>query len=139
MRVAAERPHHVRGGANRIPHNVTRISVGGSPLSTRSTKVSVETEEIIRKTYELAEVKDIAGFIAAFSDDGAFTDQSIGVTYRGQDIGDTVINYGTAFPDMHRELYKFYSTGDIVVVQLQFHGTHLGPLKMPGGTIPATG
>jgi ketosteroid isomerase-like protein len=50
-----------------------------------------------------------------------------------------VINYGTAFPDMHRELYRFYSTGDIVVVQLALQGTHLGPLTMPRGTIAATG
>jgi predicted ester cyclase len=74
-----------------------------------------------------------------FADDGTFTDQSIGVTYRGIHIGDTVINYGTAFPDMHRELYQFYSTGNIVVVQLALQGTHRGPLKMPGGTIPPTG
>ncbi len=48
-------------------------------------------------------------------------------------------NYGTAFPDMHRELYQFYSTGNIVVVQLALQGTHRGPLTMPGGTIPPTG
>lgn len=44
-----------------------------------------------------------------------------------------------AFPDMHRELYHFYSTGNIVVVQLALQGTHRGPLKMPGGTISPTG
>jgi hypothetical protein len=40
---------------------------------------------------------------------------------------------------MHRELYQMYSTGDIVVVQLALQGTHLGPLKLPPGTLPPTG
>jgi ketosteroid isomerase-like protein len=40
---------------------------------------------------------------------------------------------------MHRELYTFYVTGDIVVVQLALQGTHDGPLKLPQGTIPPTG
>jgi ketosteroid isomerase-like protein len=101
--------------------------------------MSSENEEIIRRAYQRAEDKDVEAFIGCFTDDGTFTDQSIGVTYRGIHIGDVVINYGTAFPDMHRELYHFYSTGNIVVVQLALQGTHRGPLKMPGGTIAPTG
>jgi len=101
--------------------------------------VSLENEKAIRKAYQVAEEKDIAGFVAAFAKDGTFTDQSIGVTYRGKAIGETVVNYGVAFPDMHRELYQFYSTGNIAVVQLALQGTHRGPLKMPGGTIAPTG
>ena len=101
--------------------------------------MSLENEKVIRKVYELAELKDVAGFVDAFTEDGTFTDKSINVTYRGQHIGDTVVNYGTAFPDMHRELYEMYSTGNIVVVQLALQGTHRGPLKMPGGTIAPTG
>jgi ketosteroid isomerase-like protein len=101
--------------------------------------MSSEHEEIVRQTYQHAEDKDIEAFVGCFTDDGTFTDQSIGVTYRGTHIGDTVVNYGMAFPDMHRELYRFYSTGNIVVVQLALQGTHLGPLKMPGGTIKPTG
>ncbi len=101
--------------------------------------MSLENEKHVRNAYQAAEEKDIEAFIGCFTGDGTFTDQSIGVTYRGVDIGHTVINYGTAFPDMHRELYRFYSTGNIVVVQLALQGTHLGPLKMPGGTIAPTG
>jgi ketosteroid isomerase-like protein len=101
--------------------------------------MSIENENAVRNLYQLAEDKDIDGFVAAFTEDGTFTDQSIGVTYRGADIGDTVVHYATAFPDMHRELYTFYSTGNIVVVQLALQGTHLGPLQMPGGMIAATG
>jgi ketosteroid isomerase-like protein len=104
-----------------------------------NTGVPSQNEETIRRAYQRAEEKEIEAFIGCFTDDGTFTDQSIGVTYRGKHIGDTVINYAAAFPDMHRELYHFYSTGNVVVVQLALQGTHHGPLKMPGGTIAPTG
>jgi hypothetical protein len=73
--------------------------------------VSLENEKHIRKAYQAAEEKDVEAFIGCFTNDGTFTDQSIGVTYRGTNIGETVINYAMAFPDMHRELYHIYSTG----------------------------
>jgi ketosteroid isomerase-like protein len=106
----------------------------------RETGMSSENEEIIRRAYQHAEDKDIEGWVNSFTPDGTFTDQSIGVLYTGPDeLGQTVENYALAFPDMHRELYRFYSTGNIVVVQLALQGTHLGPLKMPGGMIKPTG
>ena len=44
--------------------------------------------------------------------------QSIGVTYQGpKELPFTVQNYGTAFPDMHRELFRLYEDGNIVAVQ----------------------
>jgi ketosteroid isomerase-like protein len=98
-------------------------------------------EQIVRKGYDLAEIKDIPGYVALFTETGTFTDMSLGVTYRGPDeLPIPVDVYATAFPDMHRELYQVYLGGDdIVVVQLALQGTHEGPLKYPFGTIPPTG
>jgi len=67
-------------------------------------------------------------------------DMSVGVTYRGRwEVGKPVENYGAAFPDMHRELYDVYVSGDMVVVELALQGTHDGPLWLPQGILPATG
>ena len=97
-------------------------------------------EEFVRHAYDLAEVKDIQGWIDCFTPDGVFVDNSVEVTYTGPaEVAKPVEYYGAAFSDMHRELYKFYVAGDIVVVQLALQGTHTGPLEMPFGTIPATG
>jgi ketosteroid isomerase-like protein len=96
-------------------------------------------EKIIRELYEAAEVKDVARFVSLFTPDGYFWDVSAGAKYYGDDIGDTVTTYGEAFPDMHRELERFYVTGDVVVVELSLNGTHKGPLSLPAGIIPATG
>ena len=103
----------------------------------------MNNEEIIRRAYDLAEKKDIKGWAACFTPDGTFTDMSIGVTYRGPEgptgVGATVVTYGKAFPDMHRELYRFFTIGDVVVVELALQGTHKGPLPTPMGVLPATG
>jgi ketosteroid isomerase-like protein len=103
----------------------------------------MNNEELVRKAYERAEKVDLKGFADAFTPDGTFTDMSINVTYKGADgplgIPATVTNYAKAFPDMHREIFKMWSIGDVVFVELALQGTHKGPLKMGEGFIPATG
>jgi hypothetical protein len=96
-------------------------------------------EEIIRNLYKVAELKDVSGFVNLFTKDGYFYDVSAGQKYYGQDIGKTVEIYAQAFPDMHRELYDLYTSGDRVIVELSLNGTHKGPLALPAGTLPATG
>jgi ketosteroid isomerase-like protein len=68
-----------------------------------------------------------------------FVDNSVGATYRGRTLADPVRNYGMAFSNMHRELYRIYVDGNVVVVQLALQGTHDGPLQLPFGELPATG
>jgi RNA polymerase sigma-70 factor, ECF subfamily len=94
----------------------------------------MNNEQIIRRAYELAEKMDVEGWVGCFTPDGTFTDMSIGVTYRGPDgptgVGKTVEVYAKAFPDMHRELYRFFSVGDVVVVELALQGTpHIGSFR----------
>ncbi len=103
--------------------------------------MAVDNEQIVRKAYQTAEDYDIPGWVAAFTEDGTFTDESAGVAYRGPDrLGIPVEIYKKAFPDMHRKLFRFYVSGDdVVVVQLALQGTHLGPLSLPEGIIPPTG
>ena len=118
---------------------------GASRSFNRSSRrdFSLNNEQIIRKAYERAEKVDVKGWVECFTSDGTFTDMSIGVTYRGPDgpsgLGKTVEVYAKAFPDMHRELYRFFSVGDVIVVELALQGTHKGPLPTPMGILPPTG
>jgi len=99
-----------------------------------------DNEQTVRRAYKIAEDMDMAAWAAAFTPDGTFTDESIGVTWKGpRELPVQVENYHRAFPDMHRELYRVYVSGNIVVVQLALQGTHLGPLQLPNGTLPPTG
>jgi ketosteroid isomerase-like protein len=106
----------------------------------KESAMTLDNEQIVRKAYQIAEDKDMAGWAAAFTPDGTFTDESIGVTWTGpNELPEQVENYARAFPDMHRELYRVYVSGNIVVVQLALQGTHLGPLHLPAGILPPTG
>ena len=44
-----------------------------------------DNEQIVRQAYQVAEEKDLKGRVNAFTADGTFTDNSIGVVYRGPD------------------------------------------------------
>src|SRR6201981_3088184 len=89
----------------------------------------------VRNAYAVAERKDLEGWINLFTPDGVFTDNSVGATYRGRTLADPVRNYGTAFSNMHRELYRIYADAIVVVVQLALQGTHDGPLQLPFGEL----
>jgi len=96
--------------------------------------------EFVRRAYEIAEARDIQGWIDCFTPNGVFVDNSVQVTYRGpSEVAKPVEYYGAAFSDMHRELYDVYVSGDVVVVQLALQGTHDGALHLPFGMLPATG
>jgi ketosteroid isomerase-like protein len=97
-------------------------------------------EEFVRRAYEIAEAKDIDGWVDCFTPDGTFIDNSVAVTYRGPgEVAKPVEYYGAAFSDMHRELYDVFVDGDVVIVQLALQGTHDGALHLPFGMLPATG
>lgn len=100
-----------------------------------------DKETIIRELYAVAEGDgfNMETFVSAFSDDGYMTDIPAGATLRGKAIGDYIGALTTAFPDIHRELFQIYVTGDVVVVELAIRGTHKGDLPLPSGTLPPTG
>jgi steroid delta-isomerase-like uncharacterized protein len=98
-----------------------------------------KNEAAVRNAYAVAERKDLDGWISLFTPDGVFTDNSAGMAYRGRALADPVRNYGAAFSNMHRELHRVYTDGNVVVVQLALQGTHDGPLELPFGKLPATG
>jgi ketosteroid isomerase-like protein len=96
-------------------------------------------EAFVRNAYAVAERKDLEGWKSMFNPDGIFIDESVKITYKDGDWDYPVKNYGTAFADMHRELYDMWSLGNTVFVRLALQGTHTGPLETPFGTIPPTG
>ena len=100
-----------------------------------------DNETIIRELYAVAEGDgfNMETFVSAFSDDGYMTDIPAGATLRGKAIGDYIGALTTAFPDIHRELFQIYVTGDVVVVELAIRGTHKGDLPLPSGILAPTG
>ena len=96
--------------------------------------------DVVHALYAAAEAaaKDTPKFVSLFAEDGYFYDVSAGLKYYGQETGVTVDIYAAAFPDMHREVSRFYFDDDVVIAELSLNGTHKGNLPVPGGFIPAT-
>src|SRR6202041_2113436 len=66
----------------------------------------LDPETFVRGAHAIAERMDLDGWKSLFADDGIFIDESVRITYRGPHEWDyPVRNYGTAFADMHRELF----------------------------------
>ena len=64
----------------------------------------------VRNAYEVAERKDLEGWIKLFTPDGVFIDNSVGATYRGRELAEPVRNYGTAFSNMHQNAFPHAGT-----------------------------
>jgi hypothetical protein len=104
---------------------------------------------VVRHAYHTAEgsVLDIAGFVGSFAKDGVINLGHAGVeprvvgqeSYRGEHLGDLVLNVAKYFPDIHRELHRVNVLGDMVAVELSIQGTFPGPLETPAGIIKPTG
>ena len=56
----------------------------------------MDIEQIVRNAYHVAEIKDISAWVSCFSEDGTFTDEAMGVTYRGpNELGRVVEIYAS--------------------------------------------
>jgi hypothetical protein len=92
-----------------------------------ASRKSFDPEAFVRGAYAIAERLDFEGWKSCFTDRGTFTDQSIGLTYEGSELDYPVRQYGTAFADMHRELFDLWTVGDdTVIVRLALQGNAHG-------------
>lgn len=99
-------------------------------------------EQAVRQLYYFAEAAtmDVKAFSACFTPEAEFVNMATGVVYHGHDeVWKPTVAFATAFPDMHREVHRMHSVGDVVVVELSLQGTHRGPLQLEHGSIAPTG
>jgi ketosteroid isomerase-like protein len=111
--------------------------------------MTTDAETVVRRAYHTAEgnVMDVQGFIDLFAEDGVINlghagQEYSGVgqeSYRGEQLGQLVLNLGKLFPDVHRELHRVNVLGDMVAVEVSIRGTFRGPLETPSGTVQPTG
>jgi hypothetical protein len=75
----------------------------------KESAMTLDNEQIVRKAHQIAEDKDMAGWAAAFTPDGTFTDESIGVTWTGPIDGKI-------------KRFDCYPEGTIILTQLGVFG-----------------
>ena len=103
--------------------------------------MTYDNEAIVRHAYHAAEgdVLDVAGFVASFAENGVFNNVVAQESYRGEQLGDVVLDMAKLLPDVHRELHRVSVLGDVVAVELSIQGTFLGPLETPAGIVQPMG
>lgn len=118
--------------------------VAAMPLASQvyaKAPAQAKNEALIRELYAVSEAKSLNAdrFVSLFADNGYFLDMSSGQKWTGREVREPVAGLIKAYPDMHRELLKVYSTADdVVVVELKLQGTHKGDLPLPDGILRAT-
>jgi steroid delta-isomerase-like uncharacterized protein len=77
---------------------------------------------------------------AAITPDFVYDEVATGRKVQGAD--ETIAlwqGWATAFPDSRATFHHELASGNMVVLEHSWNGTHSGPLQTPTGTIPATG
>jgi steroid delta-isomerase-like uncharacterized protein len=77
---------------------------------------------------------------AAMTSDSVYDE--VGTSRRLQGVGDIILcwqGWKRAMPDVKGTVTNACATGDTVVIEVTWKGTHTGPLQGPRGTVPATG
>jgi len=99
----------------------------------------MSNEDLVRDIYAAFNAGDIA---AAGSRADANTEVTLvpaGATFPGRDgfLG-FMGSFKSAFPDLHITPTNVVASGDFVVAECTWNGTHKGELGTPAGAIPAT-
>ena len=82
---------------------------------------------------------DIDGAVAAFSDDLETTDPGMGTVHGTEPFRAYLETFKRAMPDARVVIEHEYESGDTVMVEGRFVGTHTGPLAGDDGDIEPTG
>ncbi len=95
--------------------------------------------ELASRFYENFDRGDIAGAVSAFSDELETTDPGMGKVYGLEPFRAYLETLRRAMPDARAIVELMHVSGDTVIVEGRFVGTHTGPLATPDGDVEPTG
>jgi steroid delta-isomerase-like uncharacterized protein len=96
--------------------------------------------DILKKQLEAFERGDWKTWRSTIADNAVFEEEATHQRVQGADAIENVMKaWKTAFPDSKADIKDVIASGDAVVAELEWQGTHQGPLSGPFGTIPPTG
>jgi steroid delta-isomerase-like uncharacterized protein len=89
--------------------------------------------------YEDFNSGNIDAAIAAFSENLETVDPAMGTVHGTEPFREYLQTFKRAMPDARAVVEQMLETGDSVIVEGRFVGTHTGPLASPDGDIEPTG
>lgn len=95
--------------------------------------------DIIQNHIDRFNASDWDAYKAALAQDVVYEEIATNTRVQGPDAYiNTVQRWKRAFPDVRGTIQNAVIEGDKAVVELEWEGTHGGPLEGPIGTLPAT-
>ena len=109
-------------------------------MATPSTKIAPEQLiQAAKGPFTAYNNKDWKAARASFTSDFVYDEVPTGRKAKGaDDVLALWKGWAAAFPDSKCTYHKEYVSGNTVVLELTWKGTHTGPLQTPDGPIPAT-
>jgi steroid delta-isomerase-like uncharacterized protein len=97
-----------------------------------------ELQDLLKTHYDAVNAGDLDAALMAF-DPAVKTETPNGPLNGIAEFRAMGEAFRTAAPDNRLRALNSYETGDTLIVEGVYSGTHTGPLAGPAGTIPATG
>jgi steroid delta-isomerase-like uncharacterized protein len=98
-----------------------------------------QTRELAERYFHCIETGDVDGALACLAPGAEFTNP-LGAMPVPDGVRAMLQGYVSAFPDNRFEVKNVVESGDQVVLEGDWVGTHRGPLPLPSGqSIPASG
>jgi len=95
--------------------------------------------DIIRKHLADLAASNWDGYKAALADNVIYEELATKLRARGRDEYVTAVKrWKKAFPDLKATVKNSVTSGEVAMVELEWEGTHGGPLESPFGTFAAT-
>ncbi len=98
-----------------------------------------DTSALVARFYEDFNSGDIDAAVAAFSAALETIDPGMGTVHGIEPFREYLETFRRAMPDARAVVERTFTTGDSVIVEGRFVGTHTGPLASPDGDIEPTG
>jgi steroid delta-isomerase-like uncharacterized protein len=100
----------------------------------------MDNRDILRKHLEAFANNDWTTYKSILTDDAVYDEEATQRVAKGPDqIVKLVQGWKNAFPDLKATIKHTVATGDAVVTEIEWEGTHKGTLQGPMGQIAATG
>jgi steroid delta-isomerase-like uncharacterized protein len=100
----------------------------------------MDNRDILNKHIEAFTKGDWTTYRSLFADNAVYDEEATQQVFNGPDqITRSQQAWKTAFPDVKATIRNTVATGDAVVAEVEWNGTHNGTLTGPMGSIPASG
>lgn len=96
--------------------------------------------ELLNRQLEAYAASDWNAYRANLAPDATYEEVATAKRVAGVDAYvDAVKHWKIAFPDLKATIKRNFEIGDTIISEVEWTGTHRGPLDTPFGTLPATG